>query len=72
MFGALTCVAQLAGPRPTKRRVAGSIPGQGTRLGCGLGPWLGHMLETTSWCFSLASTFLSLSLSPPPFPSLKK
>ena len=37
----LTGVAQLAGHCPTKGNVVGSIPGQGTCLGCGPGGWLG-------------------------------
>ena len=33
---------------PTKRKVTGSIPGQGTHLGCGLGPQSGHTWEATN------------------------
>ena len=43
------------------RTIVGSIPGQATRLGCGIGLWGG-----SGQCFSLTSMFLSLS----PFPSL--
>ena len=35
---ALTSVGQLLGCCPTNRKVASSIPGQGTCLGCGFGP----------------------------------
>ena len=38
---ALTGVAQWIEPRPVNQRVAGSIPSQGTCLGCRLGPWWG-------------------------------
>ena len=38
---ALTGVAQLVEHRPSKRKVASSIPGQGTCLGCGPGPQWG-------------------------------
>ena len=46
------------------QKVAGSIPGQGTYLGCEFDPWLGCLWEATDQCFSLTSMFLSLSLSP--------
>ena len=39
---ALAGVAQLVGVLSHKRRVAGSIPGQGTYLGCESSPWFGH------------------------------
>ena len=58
---ALAGVGQWVGPCPTKQKVAGLIPGQGTCLGCGPGPHLGHMPEATDWCFSLTLTFLFLS-----------
>ena len=38
---ALTGVAQWVGHCPTNPKVTSSIPGKGTRLGCGPGPWLG-------------------------------
>ena len=66
---ALASVAQLVGHHPTKRKVAGSIPGQVTGLDCGFGPHLGHVQEATNQCFSLKTMFLSLFL--PPFFSLK-
>ena len=47
------------------RRVTGSILGQGTCLGCGLGPQLGRVWKVTNRCFSLALMFLSLSPSLP-------
>ena len=39
---ALASVAQWGGHRPAKREVAGSIPGQGTRLDCRFVPQLGE------------------------------
>ena len=36
----LTGMAQWGEQHPTKRKVTGSIPGQGTCLGCRFGPWL--------------------------------
>ena len=57
---ALTGVAQLVGHHPAKRKTD-SIPHQGTRLGCGLSPQLGHIQEGNDWCFSLSlPPFLSL------------
>ena len=38
---ALTSVAQLVGNHPTKRKVAGLIPGQGTCLRCRFGSPIG-------------------------------
>ena len=32
---------------PVKQKVSGSIPGQGTGLGCRLGPWLGQVWKAT-------------------------
>ena len=43
--GVLTAMAQLVGCRPAKQKVAGSVPGQGTCLGCGFSPQLGCILE---------------------------
>ena len=40
-------VALLAGALPVHQEVMGSISGQGTYLGCGLDPWLGHVWEVT-------------------------
>ena len=40
-------------PRPVNRKVAGSIPSQGTCLGCGFSPGPGRLREaTTNQCFS--------------------
>ena len=39
----LADVAPLVGYCPTNRRVAGSMPGQGTCLGCRFGPQLGRI-----------------------------
>ena len=61
---ALALVAQWAGHHPTNGKVASSIPGQGTCLGCGPGPWLGGMQEATDRCFSL-------SLPPSPLSKIK-
>ena len=44
----LAGVAQLVGVPSYKLRVLGSIPGQGTYLGCGLSPQLGHVQEVTN------------------------
>ena len=33
--------------RPVHQKVVGSIPGQGTYLGCKFDPWLSHVGETT-------------------------
>ena len=55
----LTGVAQLVGHRPTKQKVAGSIPG--TYLGCRFG----YIQEATNQSFSLTLMFLSLSFSLP-------
>ena len=48
---------------PIHQKVVGSIPGQGTYLGCGFHPHSGHIQEATNQCFFLP-LFLSLSLSP--------
>ena len=53
--------------RPVHQKVAGSIPSQGTHLGCRFDPPLGCVWEATNGCFSLTSKFLSL----PPY-SLSK
>ena len=60
----LARVAWLVGHRPADQRVAGLIPSQGTRLGCGFGPPLGHVPEATGWRLSLTLMFCSLSFSP--------
>ena len=36
---------------PINWKVVGLIPGQGTCLGCRLGPWSGHIPEATNQCF---------------------
>ena len=54
----LTSMAQLVGCHTTKWN---SIPSQGTRLGCGPGPWLEGVRRATDLCFSHTSMFLSLS-----------
>ena len=45
---ALTGMAQLVEHHPAKQKVTGSIPGQGTHLGCGLGPQSGCVPEATN------------------------
>ena len=67
---ALAGVAQWIEHWPTNQKVTGSIPSQGTCLGCGPGPWLGGMREATD-CFSHTSMFLSVSL-PTSLPSKSK
>ena len=47
---------------PRHHEVVGSIPNQGTYLGCVFGPWSEHVQETVNGWFSLTSMFLSLSL----------
>ena len=44
---ALISVAQLIGHHLTKQKVAGSIPGQGTCLGCEFSPQSGCIQEAT-------------------------
>lgn len=48
---------------PTHQRFEGLIPGLDTYLGCKFYPQLGHVQETTDWCFSLNQCF-SFFLSP--------
>ena len=60
----LVGVAQWIECRPENQRVAGSIPSQGTCLGCGPGPqWGAHERKL--------QIDVSLPLFLPPFPSLK-
>ena len=60
---ALAGVAQRIECRPSNQGVASSIPNQGTRLGCVLGPHWGKWGATTHWCFSPSlSPSLTLSL----------
>ena len=72
IYAVLTCVAQLVGCHPAKWKVPALIPCQGTCLGCGFGPWLGHVHEAIYRCFSLTLMFLSLSFSLPSPLSRKK
>ena len=44
---ALTSVAQWVGHHLAKQKATGSVPNQGTCLGCGFGPWSGHLQEVT-------------------------
>ena len=41
--------------RPTHQSVVGSIPGQGTCLGCRFDPWSGRVREATDLYFSLSN-----------------
>ena len=65
---ALTGVAQLVGHRPTKQKVTGSIPAQGTCLGVGLVPSQGTyerqptVVSLSHLCFS-PSLPLSLKIN---------
>lgn len=58
----LVNVVELIGVFPIE--VMGSIPGQGTRLGCRFGSQLGCQEEATDRHFSLPLMFLSLSPCP--------
>ena len=73
---ALAGVAVLDGASSHSQRVAASVPGQGTYLGCmfdpgpgcmhphlGVDSLSGQVQEATCWCFSLASVFVSLPSS---------
>ena len=59
---ALTGVAQLVGLPSAKQKVTGSIPGQGTRLGCRFG-----LLEGCTW-----SDVSHINVCLPPSPPLSK
>ena len=48
--------------RPIHQKVVGSIPSQGTHLGCGFDPRLGHVWKATDRGFSLTLTVLSPAL----------
>ena len=56
-------MAQLIGC-PAKQKVASSVPGQGTCLGCRFRPWLSYVQKAAHECFSHPCFF---SLSPFPF-----
>ena len=45
---ALAGMAQLVGASSCNQKVAGSIPGQNTYLGCGFDPQSGHVQEATN------------------------
>ena len=59
---ALAGVAQWIEHQPEKLRVSGSIPSQGTCLGCRLVPGWGGVQKATNLCFSLTLMFFFLSL----------
>jgi hypothetical protein len=56
-------MAQLVEHQSMHRKVAGSLPSQGTFPGCGLDPRLECVWETTNQYFSLIWMFLSSYLS---------
>ena len=57
---------------PRHQKVTGSIPSQGSYLGCGFPPWSGHTQETTSRCLSFSlSLFLSLKSIKNPWLKIK-
>ena len=60
-FLALAGVAQWMERWPANKKVAGSIPSQGTYLDCRPGPWCGgHMRSNHTWIFlSLSFSLLS-------------
>ena len=66
-MAARTGVAQFAGSGSTKWKTTGSIPSQGTCLGCRFGPKQGCVPEATDLSLSLS---ISLSLSPAHPPQL--
>ena len=55
----LAGVAQWTEPQPANQRVTGSIPSQGTGLGCGQGSLVGGAQEATNGYFSHTMIFLS-------------
>ena len=59
---ALAGVAQWIECQPANQRVTGSIPSQGSCLGCRPGPSRGKREASTYWCFS-PSCFHSLTLA---------
>ena len=67
---ALAGVAQWIEHWPANQKVASSIPGQGTCLGCWPGYWLGGVRGNR--LMSLSHVSVSLPLFLPPFPSLSK
>ena len=63
---ALASMAQLVGALSCGGKVVGSVPSQGTSLGCKFDSQSGHMQEATSRCFSLISMFFLPSSLPLP------
>ena len=63
---ALASVAQLVGALSCGGKVVGSVPSQGTSLGCKFDSQSGRMQEATSRCFSLMSMFFLPSSLPLP------
>ena len=57
---ALASVVQLVGASSCNQKVAGSIPSQGTCLGCKFNPQSRYIWEATNRCFFFTSMFLSL------------
>ena len=67
---ALASVTQIVGNViPVDGNVTGSIPIQGTCLGCRFGPWSVSIREVTNQYFSFTSMFLSL---PSPLSKIKE
>ena len=48
---------------PMHKKAAGSIPDQGTNLGCGFNTYWGRIQDALDRCFSLTLMFVSLSRS---------
>lgn len=65
-------VAQLVGASFYTSKVYGSIPSQGTHVGCRFHPRSGCIPEATNGYFSLASMLLPPPTPPPPASSLSK
>ena len=59
-YGALAGVAQWIERQPANQKVTGSIPSQGTCLGCRPGPPVGGMQEAIDRCVSCTLMILSL------------
>ena len=58
------CLSSLE-QQPINEKVVGSMPGQGTHLGCRFSPRSGYIQEATDQCFSLMLMFSFLSHSLP-------
>ena len=67
-------VVHLVGASSCKPKVVGSIPGQGTYLGCGFDPWSRCIQEAANWCFfcSLPSSLSKKQWKECPWVRIKK